>query len=223
MGSEQSRPSDEEFQKKYYFQKGEEQKRQGSWDAALSEFRKALQLEPRSSPILVRIGQAYQGKGEQEREPAFMKLAWHHYQEAVSADPSHTEAHDALIALAVKLKRYDELIADYKQKLGQNPDNPVLAASLKKLQTLSLMAIPDASQGGADKTNLFKRVVLDVLLPFIGVLAVVLSVLVKNYYTESRVAPFAPRIGAAGWAVLGCFALYKFLSFQTAKKQSQQW
>lgn len=108
---------------------------QKQYDAAIDEYKRALQSDPNNATILVDIGSAYQAKGD-------LQNAQGSYQAAQKLDPNNQAANEGLKTVQDALQdqmlsstskaadeffkqgRYDEAIQKYKQILQMNPQEP---------------------------------------------------------------------------------------------------
>ncbi len=103
-----------------------------NYDAAIEEYKAALQQDPKNASVLVNIGTAYQAKED-------YKSAIEQYNEALKIDPNNAAAQQGLKTAgaaqqdkvlaqtskaaddAFKAGRYDEAIQQYEQLLKMNP------------------------------------------------------------------------------------------------------
>lgn len=96
---------------------GDIYKESGNFNSAISEYQKALKIEPADIEALTKLGQTYEIKGDREKEPAFYILALESYEKALAKEPADSGIHNLIIALGVKQGRIDELVKQYKKKL----------------------------------------------------------------------------------------------------------
>jgi tetratricopeptide (TPR) repeat protein len=107
---------------------------QKQYDAAIDEYKKALESDPNNADILVNIGSAYQQKGDFENALAS-------YQAALSKNKNNTAAQEGLKTVSdaiqdkmlsdtskvadslFKQGKYDEAIQKYKQLIQLNPQD----------------------------------------------------------------------------------------------------
>src|SRR5262249_44705327 len=107
---------------------------QKQYDAAIDEYKKALEADPNNADVLVNIGSAYQAKGD-------LQNALTAYQAALTKNPNQTAAQegkknvqdaiqDKMLSDTSKAAddlfkagRYDEAIAKYKQLVQLNPND----------------------------------------------------------------------------------------------------
>jgi tetratricopeptide (TPR) repeat protein len=107
---------------------------QKQYDAAIDEYKKALEADPNNADILVNIGSAYQQKGD-------LQNALTSYQAALSKAPNNAAAQEGKKTVSdliqdkmlgdtskaaddlFKQGRYDEAIAKYKQLVQLNPQD----------------------------------------------------------------------------------------------------
>lgn len=188
--------------------KAEGYRKQGHFDGAITEFKKALMSNPKSLEAQIGLGQSYEGKGTSEKEPTFWVLAQTAYEKALNQDPNRLDIHQALIGLSFKQGRVDDLLKLYRARSKTDAASPVLQDCLKQLQAMSLASIPqhldlEHKRGGC------LAVVLDVGLPLIGVTLVLLGTMtekIKGIPTKS----FMP---------LGVLLLLIFIGFKLATRK----
>jgi len=204
----------------YHCRRGEVLYRQGVWEQALLEFRRAADARPEDPDIYLRIGQAYERKGSSENERAFQLLAMENFRKAISMQPSNAPAHDGLIALGVKMGILDELVADYKEKSLQDPQNHIISEGLKKLQAISFMSIPEG-RGAQKEKGFMARFLLDIAFPFVTSALFLGGILVHQFFPNFRLHAVAKPLAFIGGFLLLIFLFYKFLSFRGVNKRSQ--
>ena len=90
--------------------------RRGLYDRALSEYRKALEIEPDNVKILSNLGNLYHRTGRTEEAIAALKSA-------VERDPNFFGGHFNLANLYHKEKRYQEAKSEYRKALKIKPDS----------------------------------------------------------------------------------------------------
>lgn len=191
-----------------FLTKAEDYRRQGYFDGAIAEYKKALMSHPKSLEAQFGLGQSYEGKGTAEKEPTFWVLAQNTYEKALAQNPNRLEIHQALIGLAFKQGRVDELLKLYRTGSKTEPASPVVQDCLKQLQAMSLASIPqhldlEHKRGGC------LAVVLDVGLPLIGVAGVLLGTMTDSI----KDVPTKP------FRLLGILLLLVFIGFKLATRK----
>ncbi|MDD5688035.1 MAG: tetratricopeptide repeat protein [Elusimicrobia bacterium] len=194
-----------------HIKQGEIYKKENNLNSAISEYQKALKIEPENTEVLLKLGQIYEIKGDREKETAFYILAQNTYQKVLTKEPNNPEAHNSIISLGIKQSRIDELVKQYKEKLKKDPDNQILLDSVKRLTTISLVSIPPNVKGGSEKKGCAK-IFLDYIFPFVGIIPLLLGTMI----------PKLKMLQSLGILILIIYLIYKFL---TAKKpsKSKQW
>lgn len=204
----------------HHIHRGDELRKGGVWEPAIIEFKKAIHLMPKNPSLYLKLGQTYEGKGLQEREDAFIILAMEQYRKAITFNPTFQEAHDRLISLGAKLARLDELVAEYKSRLSREPESEILKTSLKKLQTLSLLAIPQVT-GTEQKKGCLGRFFFDMYLPVTGIMLFLIGLMIHNFAEHSKLYPFAKPMILIGLSIYISYILYLVSTHRGAKKRSQ--
>lgn len=137
-------------QAEQFYQKGLSFKKSGDLDSALTEFRRAVLLNPDHFEAQMETGRLC--KLRARTEPIYYRHTFEAFHSAAKLNLTHTEAHDEYITAAQKLERLDELLQEYDTWIKFNPDNPLLARCRKNIVTISMALIPDkgsASSGPA--------------------------------------------------------------------------
>lgn len=194
-----------------HIKQGDVYKKSENLDSAVSEYQKALRIEPDNPEALLKLGQVYELKGDREKEVAFHLLAQNAYEKAIAKEQDNAETHNSIISVGVKLGRIDELVKQYKEKLKKNPGNSIISDSVRKLATISLISIPPKTSVGKEKGGCSK-IFLDYIFPFLGIIPLLLGTML----------PKLKGLQTFGIFVVVTYLLYKLLS---AKKPSKgkQW
>lgn len=87
----------------------------GQADEAITNYEKAIQIDPSYTEALLDLGNAFLQKGEMDR-------AMGQYQKTLGINPRHAEAHSNLGFVLHQEKRLDEAIAQYLEALEIKPD-----------------------------------------------------------------------------------------------------
>ncbi|MEW6556526.1 MAG: tetratricopeptide repeat protein [Elusimicrobiota bacterium] len=194
-----------------YIKQGDAYKIAGNITLAISEYQKALKIEPTNPTSLLKLGQVYETKGDTDKEQAFYLLAQNVYEKALLKEPNNPEIHNSIISLGVKQNRIDLLVKQYKEKLAKEPTNLVLVEAVRKLATISMVSIPPQVQIGSEKSGCAK-IFIDYVFPFVGIIPLLLGVMI----------PKLKILQTPGIVIVVAYLIYKF---STAKKstKSKQW
>jgi len=201
-------PNNEEFLT--YIKLGDSYRHSDNLISAISEYKKALKIEPDNIEVLHKLGQVYEIKGDQEQEQAFYVLSQHIYEKIVLKDLNNADAHNALITIGIKQNRIDELIKQYKEKLSKYPDNQLISDLVKKLTTISFASIPSKSSGGSDRRGCAK-IFLDYIFPFVGIVPLLIGTMIPKFKI----------LQTLGILLLLAYLLYKFLTAKKSVKRKQ--
>ena len=98
---------------------------EGKIDAAISEFQRAIKMDPKHGAALLNLAQAYE-RGNRNDE------AVEAYRKSIDVEPRNFYAHNNLGVLYDKQGKYDEAIAEFQSALTQQPND---AMALKNLET----------------------------------------------------------------------------------------
>jgi tetratricopeptide (TPR) repeat protein len=89
----------------------------GRYDASVTEWKKALQLNPDDAKAHNNLGRVLAAKGDIDE-------AVEHWQRALQLNPDYAEAHNNLGTALVRKGRFDEAIAHFRTVLETNPESP---------------------------------------------------------------------------------------------------
>ena len=105
--------------------RGIELLKEGKTNEAITEFQKAVQLDPNYVPARQNLGHAYDRQGRSEEAMA-------QYRKAAELDPKSSVVYNNLGVLYDKKGLYDEAIGEFEKALQINPGD---ATALKNLET----------------------------------------------------------------------------------------
>jgi Tfp pilus assembly protein PilF len=97
---------------------------QGKIDAAISEFQRAAEMDPKHGAAFLNLGQAYERANRND-------AAVDSYRKSIELEPQNFYAHNNLGVLYDKQRKYDEAIAEFQMALKNQPNN---AMALKNLE-----------------------------------------------------------------------------------------
>lgn len=196
-----------------HIKQGDAYKKSGDFNSAISEYQKALKIEPASIEALIKLAQTYEIKGDQEKEPAFYILAQEACEKAIAKEPSNSEIHNLVIALGVKQGRIDELVKYYEKKLQKNPGNQALIKAVKDLEVISLVSIPSQTSDIKTKGGCSKFL-LDFVFPFSGTACFLFGLML----------PKLKGLLPLGAMMLTIYLIYKFLYvIKSVKSKHKKW
>ncbi|MEK6647304.1 MAG: tetratricopeptide repeat protein [Candidatus Firestonebacteria bacterium] len=144
-----------------YIEAGDKYFNAGAIDAALKEYRFALNLKPDSQIALMKLGIVYDIKGSRENNNVFFKLAYDSFRKAVLSDPRNETLHDYLMLLASKLNVLGELTKEYKEKLKNTPGDKLYLGCLKKISATTLLSVSVLANKDKYKPSLVLRIFFD--------------------------------------------------------------
>jgi superkiller protein 3 len=120
---------------------------EGKIDAAITEFQKAAEMEPKHGAVLLNLGQAYERANRNDE-------AVDAYRKSIELEPRNFYAHNNLGVLYDRQGKYDEAIAEFHSALSNQPNN---AMALKNLETAKKNKIVVQ-----ERTNLVSRAMKEV-------------------------------------------------------------
>jgi tetratricopeptide (TPR) repeat protein len=142
-----------------HFSRGNEFKKAGDLESALSEYRKAVVADPKLTPAHFEIGLLLKSKAD--ANPYFLRPAFEAFQNAVRGDITNERAHDHYIILAQKMGRLDELLDEYDAWIKQHPDNEFFQRCKKNIVTISMAMMPEkVSVASSTASNSMRKMVL---------------------------------------------------------------
>ncbi len=189
-----------------YLKEGDHYRQNNLWDAAISEYQKALKVDSHNLAVFLRLGLAYEGKGTQMKEPVFFHLAMENYRKVVIKIPNDPEANNRMINLGIKMGQLDILISNFKSRLDNDPQNPFLQDCWKKLQALSLVAIPPVTNEKISGRNWIR---------FIWEVSLIISLV------AGMLVPRLGKFRIVGVLILLGYLWYKVSSRQKTKENGQ--
>ncbi|MFH1541454.1 MAG: tetratricopeptide repeat protein [Elusimicrobiota bacterium] len=190
-----------------HIKNGDVYKKVGSIELSISEYQKALKIDITNPQALHKLGQAYEIKGDIEKENTFFLLAQDAYEKALSKEPNNPEIYNSIISLGIKQERIDELVKQCETKLVKDSNNAVLIKVVKELVAISLLSIPPLVENETQKGGCAKNF-LDYVFPFCGVIPLLLGTMIARLKI----------LQLLGIMILAVYLIYKFL---TAKKSSK--
>lgn len=167
-----------------HYQNALEQKKKGLLDAALTEFRRAVIVDPKLGPAHYEIGLIC--KDRAKLEPMFTRYAFDAFRQAARLEIKNEDAHNQYIMLASKIGQIDELLKEYRTLSAQFPDNQFLQTCAKNILTISMTLMPaNVNVGSASASGMMRKMTLiaSVLMFLVG-LAVIFSPLVTKKARE---------------------------------------
>jgi tetratricopeptide (TPR) repeat protein len=96
---------------------------QGKKEKALSNFKKAVSLDPQMISSYIRIGETYDGKVERAGQIAL-------YESALQTMPDFLEAYERLASLYLREENAEKAIETYETALKKAPESPLIANNL---------------------------------------------------------------------------------------------
>ena len=165
----------------------EELQKDKRWEEALSVLKRALVIEPENPVIHFRIGNIYTIIGTLRKESAFFTLAESSLRSAVrlsqkdatEADSGsgqvRKQAYTALIGVSAQRGTLDELSAEFRNRLTEEPENDFFKKCLVQIAAISMVPIEDVTKAApsSKKRGCLFKILLDyILLPgsVIGIL-----------------------------------------------------
>ena len=141
-----------------FYQLGLSLKSRQDTDAALTEFRRAVLADPAHQKAHLEIGLIC--KSRADRDPRFLRLAFEAFQKAARLDLNDEAAHTNYVLFAQKLRRLDEVHAEYDALVDQDPGNALLAQCQRNIVTISMAMMPqNVSSLGGDGAAKMRRLV----------------------------------------------------------------
>lgn len=195
-----------------HIKQGDSLKDSGSLESAISEYQKAIKVESDNIEALSKLGLVYELKGDKDHEVAFFLLAQNAFEKVLAKEPGNIKIHDAIISLGIKQNRIDDLVKQYKEKLRQFPDNKIFSEALKKLTTISIVSIPPQTGGKSERKGC-ARIFLDYILPFIGIIPLLLGTMVPKLKVLQNL----------GIIIVIIYLVYKLSSAKKSRTNKQQW
>ncbi len=172
----------------------------------IHHFQQILKSDPENKEACLGLGIALDLKSEKDKEPVFLVSAMSRFRQVIKLDPANESAHDHLICSVAKKGVLDELAREYREKLNQNPNNPIFKNCLKKISVLSSFSIITPVRLVNYKPSRIFKIFFDyILLPSTGLLCC-FSLMGPREFS-----------GAFLELALGMFVLYiiyKWLTFQ---------
>ena len=190
---------------KAHFNKGMVLEKQGQYDIALTEYRRAVLADPKLVVGHLSVGRLCKKKGE--IDPLFMRYAYESFQKAAHLDLNNKDAHDTYITFSQKLNRLDNLLQEYDEWLKANPENENLIRCRKNVLTISMTMIPDkisVESGGSNQKIRKALLILCIGSLFFG-LVIVASPLLLGKKISKQQSKNLIRVGImmCGVSVLG--------------------
>ncbi|MBW1974299.1 MAG: tetratricopeptide repeat protein [Deltaproteobacteria bacterium] len=109
-----------------HFRSGMSYLNDGYYDAAISEFKAAISMNPAYKEAHYYLGQAYEKKGmDAQSEQA--------YKDAIRIDPRYIQAHEALGLLLYRLNRFPEAKAELEMAVNLNSVLPEIYTKLGEI------------------------------------------------------------------------------------------
>jgi len=179
----------------------------GFLDDAVRELRILVKTETGNAEAYVKLGQVFCRMGNRDHNNSLYIIAGDYFRRAIEVEPGKEEYHDLLIGAMAQAERLDVLAPEYSKKLAADPQNEILQRCLRKIKTISLMAV-DRSSPKKKKTPLILRIIFDMSLLPGGVLAVIISFFGKEYRDQLWI----------GILTLIIYAGYKVLYSRYTKK-----
>lgn len=156
----------------------EDARRRQVWEAAIRLYRMAVNREPGDAALRTGLGQSYEGKSREKGGEPFLLMAYEQYREAVRLAPGSQEVHDSLLAASVRMGRLEDLQEDYRLRAARSPGDPVLRASLRKIETLVLLsARPTAEDAAPHRATWW---ILEAGLPIVSLTCFLASTIIRH-------------------------------------------
>lgn len=142
-----------------FYRKGMTLKADGSFDAALTEFRRAVLANPDYFEALMEVGLLCRKKSESD--PFYKRHAFDAFKKAARLNLTNQEAHDHYIMAGQKEGLLDEIHREYEQLAKDHPDNELIKRCLKNILTISMAMVPEkVNVGGGPSTVTIRRFLL---------------------------------------------------------------
>ncbi len=149
-------PSNSEADKHY--KSGMELKANGQPDAALTEFRRAVILDPNHFNSQLEIG--FQCRVKAKTDRTFLRYALEAFRKAARLDRTNETAHNQYIMVGQQMGLLDELHAEYATLAKNNPDNALLQQCNKNIITLSMAMMPQGVSVGDSGASPLRKIFL---------------------------------------------------------------
>jgi len=185
----------------------------GDVDNAIHLYHKVLKEAPDNTLGLYGLALSYFDKAIKEAERPFMELAYNNLLRLIKKEPEFVQAHTLLIDIAHRLDRLGDLSKFYNFLKEKEPENPMWEDNLKKIQAISLVTIPEASQDKKKKSSgCFIKLFFDFSFPFSGVILILLA-----KFFPKRFSFFLNP----GVSILVAYLIFKFITAIFTKKKSK--
>ncbi|MBD3272394.1 MAG: hypothetical protein GF384_07660 [Elusimicrobia bacterium] len=188
-------------------------------ESAINLYNKALHTDNKNSHAILGIAGAYEHKAQQTNEEAFFKLAFSNYDRAMYMKLYIPESIDGLIRVGTRLTMYDEVIAIIKRELKITPNHELLSGALKKIQTISLLSIPENRSNTASKPKLINRLLFDFVMPFAGIVMFLMGVMLPQYGPRLKITQFSFAFFVAGLVLFLAYIFSKIHKAPEIKKR----
>lgn len=165
-----------------------ELKKQALFDSALTEFRRAVIIDPNFVAAQIEIG--FLCKEKARHEPVFNTHVYNAFRIAARLDLANEVSHNQYILAAQKMGTLDALRSEYEAWGKQYPDNELVKKCYKNIVTISLAMMPQQVSVNDGKSGLRKLLLFGALgLLFLGISMIGASFMVQRKAQDQRAKP----------------------------------
>ncbi len=121
------------------FQAAEAARHRQVWEEAIRLYRFALQKSPSHMKAIHGLALSYEAKSREPGYGSYLESAMGEYRKMTALEPRLREAHDGLLAAAVRAGLLDELMEEYKSRISRGGDVLAFQECFRKMQALLLL------------------------------------------------------------------------------------
>jgi tetratricopeptide (TPR) repeat protein len=162
------------------YKKAMEQKAAGEFDAAVTNLRRAVIINPDYFEAQYELGLSFRDKAK--FDPAFQRHSFDAFRKAARLNFENEDAHNHYVLAAQQMGVMADLVIEYSELVKKFPDNALLARVNKNIINLSMLMMPGKVEIGSGAGSLRKFVFLASLVVLLLGLVLVIAppLLVKS-------------------------------------------
>jgi tetratricopeptide (TPR) repeat protein len=121
------------------FRQAEDFRHRQVWEEAIRFYRFSLQKDPSNPAAHKGLAASYEAKSREPGYESYLQSAMGEYRKIIAQNPTSNEAHDSLLAAAVRAGELDALMEEYKARIAKGGDVEAFRKAFGKMRSLFLV------------------------------------------------------------------------------------
>jgi hypothetical protein len=201
-------PSSDERGPEDLIREGQDALSRQVWESAARCFKAALLRVPGDARAHLGLARSYQGQAGRDPASPFLRLAWDHCLSALRADPASPGTLDASLALGGRLGRLDDVLAELRTRLREDPSSETWRAAIRKVETLLALSVRPRESLRAPRSR--TQLVLRIALPGLVLLSLGGALVLRRAGSEFAQS-FSPLLFRGGIFLAAIYLAYRFV------------